>query len=139
MHQKPAADSNCRPRAGIDRVVKDILSVRLGGDGFAFLWHSDARVLAQPVAEAILKPISERIPQLTREQIGKTTSDGKTFEARQADGDRYLYLSPIKCSDWMLGVSLPKSAANHQVRKLAIVLRKPPARALSVRAASAVC
>ena len=66
LHHKPAADSHCRPRAGIDRIVTDILSVRLGGDGFSFLWYSDAPVLAQPVAEAILKPISERIPQLTR-------------------------------------------------------------------------
>jgi methyl-accepting chemotaxis protein len=106
----------------IDRIVKEILSVRLGGDGFAFLLHTDGTVLAHPVAEAVLKPISERIPDLTREQIGKATSDGKMFEVRQPDGDRYLYLSPIKGSDWVLGISLSKSLVLAPLRPLLITL-----------------
>ncbi|HOG04087.1 MAG TPA: cache domain-containing protein, partial [Accumulibacter sp.] len=37
----------------IDRIVKEILGVRLGGDGFAFLLHKDGTVLAHPLQEAV--------------------------------------------------------------------------------------
>ncbi|HCV14208.1 MAG TPA: methyl-accepting chemotaxis protein [Candidatus Accumulibacter sp.] len=106
----------------LDRIVKEILAIRLGGDGFAFLLHQDGTVLVHPVAEAVLKPISDRIADLTREQIGKAVSEGKMFEARQPDGDRYLYLSPIKGSDWVLGISLAKSVVLAPLQPLLLTL-----------------
>jgi methyl-accepting chemotaxis protein len=106
----------------LDRIVKEILAIRLGGDGFAFLLHQDGTVLVHPLAEAVLKPISDRFPDLTREQIGKAASEGRMFEARQPDGDRYLYLSPIKGSDWVLGISLAKSVVLAPLQPLLLTL-----------------
>ncbi len=106
----------------IDRIVKEILGVRLGGDGFAFLLHKDGTVLAHPLQEAVLKPISERLPELTRDRIEKGTAEGRMFEVPQPDGNRYLYLSPIKGSDWVLGISLAKSVVLAPLQPLLITL-----------------
>jgi methyl-accepting chemotaxis protein len=44
------------------------------------------------------------------------------FEVPQPDGNRYLYLSPIKGSDWVLGISLAKSVVLAPLQPLLITL-----------------
>lgn len=69
-----------------------------------FPLHQDGTIPVHPLVEAVMKPLSDRFPDLTRERIGTAACEARMFEARQPDGDRYLHLSPINDSDWALGI-----------------------------------
>ena len=107
----------------IATVVKEILSVRLPGEGFAFIVHKDGTLLVHPNKEVLLKPVTSIIAELTTERIAQAASSGKMFTAQRADGERFMLLSPVKNSDWILGVSLSKAVVlqplNHLLWTLA--------------------
>ena len=96
----------------IAQVVKEILSVRLPGEGFAFILHKDA----------VLKPVTSIVAELTPERIARAASDGRMFTAMRADGERFMLLSPVKDSDWILGVSLSKEIVLQPLQRLLLTL-----------------
>ena len=106
----------------IDRIVSEVLSLKLAGNGFGFLLHKDGTILAHPVKEAVMKPVTDRVPELTTERIAREAATGKMFEAHRTDGDRYLFLAPIKGTDWLLGISLEKAKVLAPLNQLLITL-----------------
>jgi len=106
----------------IDRIVSEVLNIKLAGDGFGFLLHKDGTILAHPAKEAVMKPVTERIPELTVDRIASEASGGKMFEAHRKDGDRFLFLAPVKGTDWLLGVSLDKSKVLAPLNQLLLTL-----------------
>ncbi|MEF8769851.1 MAG: cache domain-containing protein [Candidatus Accumulibacter phosphatis] len=90
----------------IDRIVSEVLALKLAGNGFGFLLHKDGTVLAHPLKEAVMKPVTEQVPELSSDRIGHAASEGKMFSVQRNDGDRLLFLAPIKGTDWLLGISL---------------------------------
>ena len=106
----------------IAQVVKEILSVRLPGEGFAFILHKDGTVLVHPNKDAVLKPVTSIIAELTPERIARAASDGRMFTAVRADGERFMLLSPVKDSDWILGVSLSKEIVLQPLQRLLLTL-----------------
>ena len=94
----------------IDRVVGEALNIKLAGEGIGFLLHQDGTILAHPTKEVVMKPASERFPELTAERIAQAKAAANTmFETRAIDGDRLVFLAPIKATDWLLCVSLDKA------------------------------
>ena len=106
----------------IAQVVKEILSVRLPGEGFAFILHKDGTVLVHPNKDAVLKPVTAIVAELTPERIARAASDGRMFTAVRADGERFMLLSPVKDSDWILGVSLSKEIVLQPLQRLLLTL-----------------
>ena len=106
----------------IAQVVKEILSVRLPGEGFAFILHKDGTVLVHPNKDAVLKPVTAIVAELTPERIASAASDGRMFTAMRADGERFMLLSPVKDSDWILGVSLSKEIVLQPLQRLLLTL-----------------
>ena len=106
----------------IAQVVKEILSVRLPGEGFAFILHKDGTVLVHPNKDAVLKPVTSIVAELTPERIARAASDGRMFTAVRADGERFMLLSPVKDSDWILGVSLSKEIVLQPLQRLLLTL-----------------
>ena len=106
----------------IAQVVKEILSVRLPGEGFAFILHKDGTVLVHPNKDAVLKPVTSIVAELTPERIARAASDGRMFTAVRADGERIMLLSPVKDSDWILGVSLSKEIVLQPLQRLLLTL-----------------
>ncbi|HMW17572.1 MAG TPA: methyl-accepting chemotaxis protein [Accumulibacter sp.] len=106
----------------IDRVVGEVLGIKLAGEGFGFLLHQDGTMLAHPVKESVMKPASERFPDLTPERIAQAKTTNTMFETRTSDGNRFLFLAPIKGTDWVLGVSLDKAKVLAPLDRLLISL-----------------
>ena len=69
-----------------------------------------------------MKPASERFPDLTPERIAQAKTTNTMFETRTSDGNRFLFLAPIKGTDWVLGVSLDKAKVLAPLDRLLISL-----------------
>ena len=106
----------------IAQVAKEILSVRLPGEGYAYILHKDGTVLVHPNKDAILKPVSTLVPELTPERQARAVEEGKLFSATRIDEERLLFLSPVKNSDWVLGVSLSKKVVLEPLNRLLVTL-----------------
>jgi len=106
----------------ITQVAKEILAARLPGDGYAFVLHKDGTVLVHPKKELVLKPVAEFVPGLTPERQAHAVEEGKLFKIERTDGMRYLFLAPVKNSDWVLGVSLPTSVVSGPLDRLLLTL-----------------
>lgn len=105
-------------------MVKGILSVKLPGDGFAFLVHKDGTMLIHPNKETVLKPITDVVPDLSSERMAQLVSQGTSpmFTAQRADGEQLVLLAPVKGSDWILGASMSKQIVLQPLNKLLLTL-----------------
>ena len=119
-------DGKTQGVVGIDMspgdIVKQLLSVKLPGEGFAFLVHKDGTMLIHPNKDAILKPISDIIPELTQARQAQAVADGRMFTAQRADGERFIILAPVKNSEWVLGVSMSKDIVLKPLTNLMLTL-----------------
>ena len=106
----------------IAQVAKEILSARLPGEGFAFILHKDGTVLVHPNKDAVLKPLTTLIPELTPERQSRAVEDNKLFSVKRDDGDRFVFLAPVKNSEWVLGVSLSKQIVLQPLTNLLLTL-----------------
>ena len=106
----------------IDRIVSEVLALKLAGNGFGFLLHKDGTVLAHPLKEAVMKPVTEQVPELSSDRIGRAASEGKMFAVQRNDGDRLLFLAPIKGTDWLLGISLEKNVLLAPLNRLLMTM-----------------
>jgi methyl-accepting chemotaxis protein len=106
----------------IAQVVKEVLSVRLPGEGYAFVVHKDGTVLVHPNKDAVLKPVTALVPELTPERIAQAVAGGRMFTAKRADGDRFMVLVPVKNSDWVLGATLSREIVLQPLDRLLLTL-----------------
>ncbi len=106
----------------IAQVAKEILSVRLPGEGYAFILHKDGTVLVHPNKDAVLKPLTTLVSELTPERQSRAVDDSKLFAVKRDDGDRFMFLAPIKNSEWVLGVSLSKQIVLQPLTNLLFTL-----------------
>lgn len=106
----------------IKRIAEEILSVKLPGSGYAFVMHNDGTVLVHPNKDAVLKPIVELAPALTQDRIAQALKDERMFTVVRSDEERFVYLAPVKDSDWILGVSMSRQAILSPLNSLLVTL-----------------
>ena len=106
----------------ISQIAKEILGMRLPGEGYAYILHKDGTVLVHPNKEAILKPVATLAPELTPERQAQAISEGKLFTIARQGEERLIYLTAIRNSDWVLGVSLSKKAILAPLDQLLLTL-----------------
>ncbi|WP_371322794.1 methyl-accepting chemotaxis protein [Dechloromonas sp. ZY10] len=106
----------------ITQIAKEILGVRLPGEGYAFILHKDGTVLVHPNKEAILKPVASIAPELTPERQARAIQEARLFTIARQDEERLIYLSPVRNSDWVLGVSMSKKAVLAPLDQLLLTL-----------------
>ena len=111
---------------GIDmspaEIVKQLLSVKLPGEGYAFLVHKDGTVLIHPNKEFILKPSTSIGAEITPERIVQSAGSGKMITVPHPDGERLMLFAPVKDSEWILGASLSRDIVLHPLRELLLTL-----------------
>ena len=106
----------------IAQIAKEVLSLRLPGEGYAYLLHKDGTILVHPNKEAILKPVTTLAPELTPERQARAISEGKLFTIVRQDEERLTYLTAIRNSDWVLGISMSKKAVLAPLEQLLLTL-----------------
>ncbi|WP_051229501.1 methyl-accepting chemotaxis protein [Paludibacterium yongneupense] len=102
----------------IDDLVKTVLSIKLRGNGFAFLVDKSGKVIAHPQQELTLKPLQAAMPELTAEAIAKASAGSDMSEASMNGKALYVRLVPIQGTNWVLGLAVEKNLVLAPLTKL---------------------
>ncbi|TDR82622.1 methyl-accepting chemotaxis protein [Paludibacterium purpuratum] len=106
----------------IDDLVKTVLSVKLRGNGFAFLVSKDGKVLAHPDAQLTLKPLTNAAPELTADRLAAAATSGETLQVNTHGQSTYVQIVPVEGTDWLLGVSMDTSVVTDPMTKVMITI-----------------
>ena len=99
----------------LKRVVDEVVSVKLPGDGYAFLIAQDGLVIAHPAKDSSLKKISDVLPGYDLAAVGK---DGKIKPASLAGESVLTALFPVGKTGWLIGVIVPETKATESISRL---------------------
>ena len=96
----------------LQRVVDEVTTAKLPGDGYAFLVTEDGLVIAHPQKDSGLKKISEVVPGY---DFAAASKDG-SYQDVALNGEHFLSsLRPVGKTGWYLGVMVPMAAATAEV------------------------
>ncbi|MBV8048433.1 MAG: methyl-accepting chemotaxis protein [Paludibacterium sp.] len=104
----------------VDDLVKTVLSVKLRGNGYAFLVSKDGKVLAHPDAQLALKPLTQASPDLTADRLAAAAGSGETLEVSMNGTPTYVQIVPVEGTDWLLGVAMDTSVVSGPMVKVMI-------------------
>lgn len=99
----------------LTRVVQEVVSAKLPGDGYAFLITQDGLVIAHPTKDSGLKKIADVIPGF---DLGTLSKDGK-LQPSSVGGEKVLTaLFPVGKTNWLMGVVVPEGKATESISRL---------------------
>ena len=99
----------------LTRVVEEVVSTKLPGDGYAFLITQEGQVIAHPAKESGLKKIADVLPGYDLAAISK---DGKIQQATLAGEAALTALFPVGKTGWLLGVVVPQAKATAPINRM---------------------
>ena len=99
----------------LTRVVDEVVSTRLPGDGYAFLIAADGLVIAHPAKDSGLKKISDVIPGYDVTAVGK---EGKIKQVVVGGETVLTALFPVGKTGWLLGILVPEAKATAPIATL---------------------
>ena len=99
----------------LKRVVEEIISTKLPGEGYAFLIAKDGLVIAHPAKDSGLKKISEVLPGFDLAAAG---SDGKIRQLAIGGETVMTALFPVGKTGWLLGVIVPEAKATEPISRM---------------------
>lgn len=106
----------------IDSLVKAVLSVKLRGDGYAFLIDKSGNVIAHRDQKLTLKPISTIAPSLTGDQLNTLAGNGTVQLIQMAGEDKFVKVVPIPGTDWLLGMAISSDVVQAPMTTLLITI-----------------
>ncbi|OLZ75144.1 methyl-accepting chemotaxis protein, partial [Chromobacterium violaceum] len=106
----------------IDDLVKTVLSVKLRGNGYAFLVDKGGKVIAHPDASLTLKPLSEKVPELTADRLGKLAADTTMQEVSIGGESKLIEVQPVEGTNWLLGVVTDESVVTGPLNTLLLTV-----------------
>ena len=94
----------------IDRLVKDVLAIKLNGNGYAMLVSKDGKIIAHPDTKLTLKGLGDLSADLAThvQQLG-SVSDG-LVSAKVGAKDSLVFWHPVAGSDWSLVLVMERAA-----------------------------
>lgn len=102
----------------IDRLVKDILALKLAGNGYAMLLSKDGKIIAHPDAKLTLKGVGE----LSTELAGHVSALGQPskglVDAEIGKKASLILWQPVEGTDWSLALVMERSAVLSPLRSL---------------------
>ena len=106
----------------IDALVKTVLSIKLRGDGYAFLVDKSGNIIAHHNQQLTLKPISSIAPTLSAEQLNSLASSNAMQLIQMEDSNKYVKVVAIPGTDWLLGVVMNDSVIREPLNKLLLTI-----------------
>jgi methyl-accepting chemotaxis protein len=107
---------------GLDFITRQMLAVKLAGDGFAMLVHKDGTLVAYPQPDKVLKPISAALPEIAADRIAELAAERKPLPTSYNGAAHQLVLRPIAGTDWYLGLVVDRAAALAPLDRLLVLL-----------------
>ncbi|MDW6019417.1 methyl-accepting chemotaxis protein [Vibrio plantisponsor] len=99
----------------LDKLAKDVLSISVPGNGYAFLVNSKGNIVAHNNADLVLKPIADIHPDLTWQQLKNSSDNRSQFEIQLDDRAKIIASKSIENTDWMLVVVLDKKTLEEPI------------------------
>ncbi len=99
----------------LKRIVEEVVSAKLPGDGYAFLITQEGQVIAHPTKESGLKKITDVLPGFDAATIGK---DGKIRRILLGSETLLAAMFPVGNTGWLLGVMVPEAKATAPINRL---------------------
>lgn len=105
----------------LDDIVKDVLNIKLTGEGYAVLLGKDGKVLVHNNQAYIQKSINEVTPDLSVDLLAKYAGE-RTLNTVQLDNkSRLVYIQSIEGSDMYLMFVIDKGLALAPLNQLLII------------------
>jgi len=99
----------------LQRIVEEILSAKLPGDGYAFLITKEGQVIAHPAKDSGMKKIGEVLPGFDPAAV---PTDGKVVSRTLGNEAVFTALFPVGQTGWLLGVIVPENKATESVERM---------------------
>jgi methyl-accepting chemotaxis protein len=106
----------------LEEVVSGVLGVKLVGDTHAFLLGKDGTLIAHRKADAVLKPATGLMPELTPDRVSALAASGELVETTVDGKAGFVTLRAIPDSDWTLGLVVDRNAALAPLHVLLVML-----------------
>jgi methyl-accepting chemotaxis protein len=95
----------------LEEIIQLVNSIELRGQGYAFLVTRDARIVAHTKHNSALKPVTEVVPGFDASVLNTTDDIIALHEFNIEGSPKYVAVSPIPGSDWVLCVVADKATA----------------------------
>ena len=93
----------------LDHLVKDILALKLGGNGYAMLLSKDGKIIAHADPKLSLKGVSELSPELGADVPRLSQPSDGLVDAVVGGKDSLVLWQPVAGSDWILALVMERS------------------------------
>ncbi|MDE1222631.1 methyl-accepting chemotaxis protein [Vibrio aestuarianus] len=96
----------------VTNIIKEVLSVKLDNQGFAFLVDGKNNIVAYKDEALSQKPLTDLNDQLSSQQMATLVQGNQVATISwPQQGDKLVYVSRIPNTDWSLGIVVDKSLA----------------------------
>ncbi|MBC3884700.1 methyl-accepting chemotaxis protein [Undibacterium griseum] len=95
----------------LTKIVEQILTIKLAGDGYAFLLDKSGQVLAHADQNKVLKPAKEIAAELALENLSKMDKNTEPTQVNIDGKASFLFLQQITGSDMYLALVVDKNKA----------------------------
>ncbi len=99
----------------LKRVVEEVVSAKLPGDGYAFLMTGDGQVIAHPDKDSGLKKLTEVIPGYDLNAVAR---DGQIRQLTFGGSSVLTALYPVGNTGWFFGVIVPEAKAMAPISRM---------------------
>ncbi|MBF9003415.1 methyl-accepting chemotaxis protein [Vibrio nitrifigilis] len=104
----------------LDKIIRDVLAIKVPGDGYAILVNREGTIVAHPNKDLILKKISEISPDLNTQALIQA-SDNSSQLAISLNGKAQIMMAQnIENTDWMLVMVMNKAVLEQPLHKMLI-------------------
>lgn len=105
----------------LTKIVEQILTIKLAGDGYAFLLDKSGQVLAHADQTKVLKPAKEIAVELNLDNLGNLSKRTDPTQVEIAGKTNFLFLQPISGSDMYLALVVDKHKALASLDQLLLI------------------
>ncbi|MDE1326563.1 methyl-accepting chemotaxis protein [Vibrio aestuarianus] len=96
----------------VTNIIKEVLSVKLDNQGFAFLVDGKNNIVAYKDEALSQKPLTDLNGQLSSQKMATLVQGNQVATISwPQQGDKLVYVSRIPNTDWLLGIVVDKSLA----------------------------
>ncbi len=100
----------------LDKLAKDVLSIAVPGNGYAFLVNAKGNIVAHNDSNLVLKPITDIHPDLTWNALKNSSDNRSQFEIELQDRAKIIVSESIAHTNWMLVMVLDKKTLEEPIQ-----------------------
>jgi methyl-accepting chemotaxis protein len=102
----------------VDTLVKSVLSMKVRGNGYAFIVDKKGTVIAHPQADLTLKPITGLVPELTPERLTQLVQSDNASDMNIGGKDMLVSAQTIPGTNWVMALATERDVVLAPLDKL---------------------